>query len=157
MTILWLIILGASGVLALFITGILVVQYLIGFENSLRDEAGNLEAGRSRTGFLLSFLVFALLIGVPIAAIWLADGNGLALSFLEMWAMAYAIFFLANLYDLVVVDYILVVRHRPGFISGLPDTPYYTTMKPHVQGFVRGLVIGLVISLISAGIAWLVF
>ncbi len=150
----WLAILGASGVLALFITGILVVQYLIGFENSLRDEAGNLEAGRSRTGLLLSILVFALLIGVPAIAIGLAERAGVSLSFLEMWAGAYAIFFLANLYDLVIVDYVLVVRHRPGFISGLPDTPYYTTMKPHVQGFARGLVIGLLISLISAAIAW---
>jgi hypothetical protein len=73
-----------------------------------------------------------------------------------MWAMAYAIFVLVNLYDLIVLDYILVVRHRPSFITGLPDTPYYTTMKPHVQGFVRGLVVGIVLSLVSALLAWII-
>lgn len=135
----------------------LLVQHALGSDNSVRDEAGNLGAGRSPAGLLISVLVFALLIGVPAVAIGLADRAGVSLSFLEMWAGAYAIFFLANLYDLVVVDYVLVVRHRPGFITGLPDTPYYTTMKPHVQGFARGLVIGLLISLVSAAIAWLLF
>ncbi len=147
------IILGAAGVLALLVTGMLILQYALGRENSLRDEAGNLEAGRSPTGLLLSVLVFSLLIGVPVAAIWLAASSGYSLSFLAMWAMAYAIFFLVNLYDLIVLDYILVVHHRPRFITGLPDTPYYTTMKPHVLGFARGLIIGIVISLISASLA----
>ncbi|HSG17698.1 MAG TPA: hypothetical protein VLE70_15425 [Anaerolineae bacterium] len=152
-----MIILGTAGVLALLVTGMLLVQYALGIESSLRDEAGNLEAGRSLTGLLLSVLVFSLLIGVPVVAIWLAESAGYSFSFLGMWAMAYAIFFLVNLYDLVVLDYVLVVRHRPSFITGLPDTPYYTTMKPHVQGFARGLIIGLVISLISALLAWFVF
>ena len=156
MTIL-LIILGAAGVLALLVTSMLLVQYALGIENSLRDEDGNLEAGRSPTGLLLSVLVFSLLIGVPVVAIWLAESAGHSFSFLGMWAMAYAIFFLVNLYDLVVLDYILVVRHRPKFITGLPDTPYYTTMKPHVQGFARGLIIGVLLSLISALLAWFVF
>jgi hypothetical protein len=156
MTIL-LIILGAAAALALLVTGMLLVQYALGIENSLRDETGNLEAGRSLTGLLLAVLVFSLLIGVPVAAIWLAESAGHSFSFLGMWAMAYAIFVLVNLYDLIVLDYVLVVRHRPSFITGLPDTPYYTTMKPHVQGFARGLIIGVVISLISALLAWFVF
>lgn len=156
MTIL-VIILVAAGLLALLVTSMLLLQYVLGIENSLRDEAGNLEAGRSPTGLLLSMFVFSLLIGVPVVAIWLAESTGYSLSFLGMWAVAYAIFFLVNLYDLIVLDYILVVRHRPSFISGLPDTPYYTTMTPHVQGFARGLIIGVVISLISALLAWFVF
>jgi hypothetical protein len=155
MTIL-LIILGAAGALALLTTGMLVVQYLLGIENSLRNEEGNLEAGRSPAGLLLSVLVFSLLIGVPVIAILLADSSGYSLPFLGMWAMAYAIFVLVNLYDLIVLDYILVVRHRPSFITGLPDTPYYTTMKPHVQGFARGLVIGIVLSLVSAILSWFI-
>ena len=156
MTIL-LIIFGAAGVLAILVTGMLLVQYALGIENSLRDEEGNLEAGRSPAGLLLSVLVFSLLIGVPVVAISLAESAGHSFSFFGMWAMAYAIFFLVNLYDLIVLDYILVVRHRPSFITGLPDTPYYTTMKPHVQGFARGLIIGVVLSLISALLAWFVF
>jgi hypothetical protein len=155
MTIL-LIILVAAGALALLITGMLLLQYVLGVENSLRDEAGNLEANRSLVGLLLSALVFVLLIGVPASAILLAESNGHSLSFVGMWAMAYAIFVLVNLYDLIVLDYILVVRHRPRFITGLPDTPYYTTMKPHVQGFVRGLAIGIVLGLVSALLAWLI-
>ena len=66
-------------------------------------------------------------------------------------------FALVNLYDLVVLDYTLVVRHRPAFIKGLPDTAYYTTMKPHLQGFARGLLVGVVTSLISALLAGVLF
>jgi hypothetical protein len=121
----------------------------------VRDEAGNLDARRSPSGLLLSLLVFTMLIGVPAAAIGIAETTVVQFSFGQMWGLAYAIFFLANLYDLVVLDYILVVKHRPSFITGLPDTPYYTTMKPHVQGFTRGLVIGAITSLVSALLAQL--
>lgn len=148
---------GAVGALATFITGMLFVQYALGSENSLRDEDGNLEPGRNPAGLLMSVLVFSLLIGVPVAATWLAESAGYSLSFLEMWGMAYAIFFLVNLYDLVVLDYTLIVRHLPSLITGLLDTPYYTTKRLHVQGFMRGLIIGVAISLISALLAWFVF
>lgn len=150
-----LITLGATAVLVLLFTTLLLVQYKLGFENSVRDEAGNLDARRSPRGLLLSLFVFALLIGVPTAAIWIAETTVAPLTFGQMWGLAYAIFFLANLYDLVVLDYILVVKHRPSFITGLPDTPYYTTMKPHVQGFARALVIGAIISLVSVLLAQL--
>lgn len=154
MTIL-LIILGATAVLVLLFTTLLLVQYKLGFDNSLRDEAGNLDSRRSPVGLLLSLLVFTMLIGVPIVAIGIAETTVAQFSFGQMWSLAYAIFFLANLYDLVVLDYILVVKHRPSFITGLPDTPYYTTMKPHVQGFARALVIGVITSLVSALLAQL--
>jgi hypothetical protein len=156
MTLLW-ILLGTTGVLALVFTGLLFVQHFLGFENSLRDEAGQLDASRSRIGQVMFVLVFSLIIGGPVIAIHLVEQRTGPLSFGGMWGLAYAIFFLANLYDLVVLDYFLVVRHRPSFIKGLPDTPYYTTMKPHVQGFARGSGIGAVTSLLSALLAWFVF
>ena len=150
------IILGTTSVLALVFTGMLVVQYKLGFDNSLRDEEGKLDAERSPVGLLVSVFVFTLIIGAPVVAIRLAEMKVTPLSFGQMWGLAYSIFVLANLYDLIVLDYILVVRHRPRFITGLPETPYYTTMKPHILGFARGLIIGIITSLISAALTWFI-
>lgn len=59
---------------------------------------------------------------------------------------------LVNLYDFVVLDYLVIVRWHPAFLE-LPDTDYYTTTRPHAEGFVRGMVIGLPATLASAGLA----
>ena len=68
------------------------------------------------------------------------------------WGVAYGIYFIINLYDFVVLDYLVVVRWHPAFLK-LPDTDYYRTIRPHAEGFVRGSVIGLPATLASASLA----
>ena len=61
----------------------------------------------------------------------------------------YGIFMFIHLFDLFILDYLIVVKWHPSFLK-MPDTEYYTTFKPHVEGFFRGLPLGLVFSLIAS-------
>lgn len=141
--------------MALVFTGLLAVQYLLGSSHSVRDEAGNFDLRRSPLGLLMVIIVFSLMIGIPVVAnAWLAARVGTQ-PFLTYFLVSYGVFFFVNLWDLVVLDYILIVRFRPSFLT-LLDTPYYTTIQPHIKGWFRGLVIGLLTSLVAAAISlWL--
>lgn len=106
---------------------------------------------------LMPVLIFLLMIGIPVAAgLWLDRSADIRLSFWEYFLLCYGIFFVANLWDLLILDYLLLLKFRPSFLK-LPDTPYYTTFKPHLQGWVRGLAIGIATSLIAAGICGTLF
>ncbi len=141
--------------LSLAFTCLLVTQYFLGFEHSVRSEDGQLDAG-NRGGWVgkaMFGFAIVLIIGFPLLAVQHAERVAVEpLSFGVAFLLAYGVFSLANLWDLVVFDYILVVKHRPRFIQGLPNTPYYTTMKPHLLGWLRGSIIGLITSLLAATI-----
>ena len=55
----------SAAMMALIVTGLALLQHRLGFDNSLRDEAGHMDARRSPVGLLLSASVFSLLIGGP--------------------------------------------------------------------------------------------
>ncbi len=75
-----------------------------------------------------------------------------AITYWRALTVAYGIFFIINLYDFVVLDYLVIVRWHPAFLQ-LPETDYYRTTRPHAEGFARGCVIGVPTSLASAGLA----
>jgi hypothetical protein len=141
--------------MAAIFTLLLISQYLLGFNNSARNESGDFDMRRSPIGILMVVFVFSLIIGIPVLAnTWLTTELGKQ-SWLSYFMVAYGIFFFTNLWDLIVFDYILIIRFRPSFIK-LPDTSYYTTMQPHIKGWFRGLVIGLLTSFMAATISiWL--
>ena len=62
-----------------------------------------------------------------------------------LWLNAFGIFFVVHLFDLIVLDYLIVVKWHPKFLK-MPDTPYFTTFKPHLIGFFRGIPFGVIIS-----------
>jgi hypothetical protein len=150
-------ILGYGLLSSLVFTGLLFVQYFLGSERSVRDEEGNFDRRRGGPlALVMLLLMLSLIMGIPvIASSAVLTTMGEPLAFATYFAIGYGIFFFVNLWDLVIIDYILVVRFRPRAIK-VPDTAYYNTMKPHVQGWFRGLIIGLVTSLIAALIAMVV-
>ncbi len=100
--------------------------------------------------------------GFPLAApcVWYADllqpqiekqhqGN---LSFLAAFLNAYAIFTFFNLFDLLVLDYLVMIGLQPDFVV-LPGTEgmasYHDYFFPFI-GFLKGLGIGLIPSLLIA-------
>ena len=114
-------------------------------------------SNKQKAEILLMFIiVFCVIIGIPVLAnVWLASRVETQ-PFWIYFSVSYGVFFFANLWDLIVFDYVLVVRFRSSFLT-LPDTPYYPTMQPHIKGWFRGLVIGLVTSLVVALISmWLI-
>ncbi len=66
-----------------------------------------------------------------------------------LWLNSFGIFMVIHLYDLLIIDYLIVIKWRPKFFN-LPETAYYTQFKPHVDGFIRGIPFGILVSLIVA-------
>ena len=141
---------GAIG--SLIFTGALVVMRAAGVVDATRDPEGRFKrlSMKALAGFLF---IVVLMIGFP-ALGTLAIVGGDALSFWAAWGVAYGIYFIINLYDFVVLDYLVIVRWHPAFLH-LPDTDYYRTTRPHAEGFVRGTLIGLPATAASAGLALL--
>ncbi|MDI9637718.1 hypothetical protein QPK87_22705 [Kamptonema cortianum] len=150
----WISVVIAYGLVAcVLFTGLIAVQFVVGGEQSLRDENGRVRKQEqwNASALVMLLMAVALFIGVPVVANSLVSQGG-ASSIPNFWIYlitAYSIAFLVNLYDLVVIDYLVILRWRPAFLH-LPDTLYYTTLRPHVEGWKRGLLIVLILSFISA-------
>jgi hypothetical protein len=151
----WVFVTLVSGLVAcLLFTGLIAVQFALGGGQSPRDEHGRVRKKDqwSASAFIMLVAAVGLFIGVPVVANGAVSQAAAASAVPQFWLYlitAYSIAFLVNLYDLVVIDYLLIVRLRPAFLH-LPNTPYYTTLRPHVEGWKRGLVIVLILSIGSA-------
>ena len=77
---------------------------------------------------------------------------GVTPGFEILFLNAFGIYFFLMLFDLIVLDYLIVVKWHPKFLN-LPDTDYYTKFKPHLKGFGRGLAIGIIFSAIISYIS----
>lgn len=135
---------------SLVFTGLLFFMRAVGVTDAARDRGGRFKrlSMKSLIG-IMSMLTF--MIGFPaLGASSILSGNNLTLW--TAWGAAYGIYFVINLYDFVVLDYLVIVRWHPAFLD-LPDTDYYTTMRPHAEGFARGILIGLPATIASAGLA----
>ena len=134
-----------SGIL----TAALIVLRASGVVDATRDREGKFK--RLTAKGLIGFLTMVLIVvGFPTwGTLSVLDGD--VSSFWAAWGVAYGIFFVINLYDLVVLDYLVIVRWHPAFLE-LPDTDYYRTLRPHAEGFVRGSLMGLVATSASAGL-----
>lgn len=135
---------------SLLFTANLLLMRAWGVIDAARDSEGKFKrlSVKSFIGFS-SMLV--LMVGFPaLGALAILSGD--ILSFWSAWGVAYGIYFIVNLYDFVVLDYLVIVRWHPAFLR-LPDTDYYTTARPHAEGFARGTVIGLPATLASASLA----
>ena len=121
-------------------TGMLIIHHNWGPGPTVRDEEGN------RQKIAPEFRVFVAIEMIVIVSILLVCstmaierfqivnvGGGNVLKFL----IAYCTLFLINLWDLVVIDWALVVRFRPRSLV-LPDTRYFNSMKPHLKGWIVG-------------------
>ncbi|MFW9856729.1 MAG: hypothetical protein ACFFFG_16880 [Candidatus Thorarchaeota archaeon] len=139
-------------------TALLVILYLSGSGNLVRDEEGKFKKKKKIQirVYLLYVLLLSLLTGLPILAnIFFVVEEGITLDIVEIFTLTYGIFLFANVWDLILIDYFLVVKNVFR-LKNLPETLYYTSFRPHLVGFFRGLVFGLFFSLISSGITYLV-
>ncbi|MEM9465029.1 MAG: hypothetical protein AAGA90_06635 [Actinomycetota bacterium] len=96
-------------------------------------------------------LLMLVAVGVPVAAAWIGATDHDA-GFWERALMAYLIFQIFNLVDLVVIDIVIFVWIRPSWMTiegyEMPDD-----YDLHVRGFVNGLAIGMPIAAVAAGVS----
>jgi hypothetical protein len=138
-----------GGLGSLLFTGLLLLMRSIGVTDAARDREGKFRrmTWKSLVGFAS---VLTMMVGFPaLGSATILEGD---ISLWAAWGVAYGIFFVVNLYDFVVLDYLLIVRWHPAFLN-LPDTDYYKTTRPHAAGFARGTVMGIPATLVSAGLA----
>lgn len=110
---------------------------------------------RLSTWLGMPFLVVLLLFPIYAAGLFLARSGG---SFLEVWLYAFGLFFAFNLWDLLVLDWLVFCTLTPRrfVIPGSEGHPAYKDYAFHFRGFLIGTVFSLVASLIAAPVAWLV-
>lgn len=137
-------------------TALLLALHLAGPEHGVRDAAGRFAPRASRWARAAAAAAAVLLLAVPAAAAagYVRAGGGAG--FAGAALAAYLAFFVVNLYDLLVVDGLLVLGLGRRF-GALPATPYFTTWRPHLAGFARGLAVGVVPSLAAAAVAVVAF
>ena len=118
-------------------------------------------AAEKRLSNLLMIPTMAVFIGLPLYQVLaLKASTGGTLPFWTMFLYAYGIFFIVNLWDLVVMDWIgmrlFVNPQKPPF-PGSEGAAGWRDDAFHFRGFLKGCVIGLVMMLPVALLAVYVF
>lgn len=108
-------------------------------------------AREKRLTYVLGVPIFAIFIGLPLYQVLaLKAANDGVLSLGAAFAYAYGIFLIVNLWDLVVMDWILMtvfVDPQKPPLAGSEGAAGWRDYGFHFRGFVKGTVIGLVMML----------
>lgn len=143
-------ILSIGGIGCLVFTVFLLFMAYSGIASEMRDEEGNFKKKRNLKTVLGATLFIFFLIGLLyVGNLCLMDTVEESPGLLLLWINSFGIFFLIHLYDLVIIDYLVIVKWHPGFLN-LPDTHYYRSFRPHFDGFLKGIPLGVGASLIAS-------
>lgn len=119
----------------------------------IQERAGPMSQRAKRQRRIVALALLLLLFGVPTYSnVQLKRENQGRLTFLAAWLNAYAILVMFNLFDLLVIDFLFVIRLPPDFIvlPGTEGMESYHDFFFHFVGFLKGLGFGLVPSLLIA-------
>lgn len=108
-------------------------------------------AKKQRTIVTIPFIT--LLLGFPAYSnLRLKRRNHGHLSLRHAFVNAYSVFAFSNLFDLLILDYLVMLRMRPGFaiLPGTQASDYTNDYFFHFVGFLKGMGYGLIPSLIIA-------
>lgn len=146
---------GATG--CVVFTGFLLFMAYTGIAAAMRDEEGKFRKGVNFKTILGALLFLCFLLGVLcFANVSYANSPSYQPGFINLWINSFCVFFIIHLYDLVVLDYLVIVRWHPKFLN-LPATDYYRSFRPHLIGFFKGIPLGIVASfLVSLLIYWII-
>ena len=133
----------------LFTIFLLIMSYS-GIASAIRDENGNFKKDLNFKsvlgGLLFSFFLLGILVLANINYSYtLPNTHG----FIELLINSFGVFLVIHIYDLLILDYLIVVKWHPKFLK-LPNTDYYTTITPHIKGFLKGLPLGIIASVLAS-------
>lgn len=125
---------------SLVFTGILLIHHFYGPGPDTHDEHGKKTKvdPEYRTFVVVELIVMisTMLVFASLAINQLRSTVSDSGALMQI-AAGYTVLWIINLWDLIVIDWALVIRFRPKSIE-LPDTVYYTSMKPHFLGWLAG-------------------
>ena len=126
------------------------------YPRDIQERAGPMSETAKRQRLLIVPPFFAVLIGLPIySTLRLKRQHGGHLSLVAAFLNTYGVFELANLFDLVVLDYAFLIKGRPrwALLPGTEDMiDSYLDVSLHIKGFFKGSFFGIFPCLL---IAWL--
>ena len=77
--------------------------------------------------------------------------------FADTFFHVFMLFFVVNIYDMLVLDWCVFCHSKKLRIPGTEDMDTdYTDYLFHVKGAMKGTIIGIVVALLSGGMIWLV-
>lgn len=119
---------------------------------SLEEYKGRIPTRNDKIVMKMTGAVVFIIIGVLLARMAGAEG------FLDAFIHMFILFTIVNLYDLVVIDWLLFSNLKRFRIPGTEDmVSEYHNYRFHFIAFMRGIVIGIVISAIVGLVNMLIF
>jgi hypothetical protein len=123
-------------------------MFLRHFPKEIREIVPPRSAKERRMSLLLGAPLGLLFIGSTFASalLWRASVQG-GLSFWELFAHVFGLFFLFNLVDLLILDWLIVCRFTPRWLI-IPGTEHIVMPKEYFYHF-KGFLLGTVVSVIG--------
>ena len=119
----------------------------------IQAKVGPMSAAAKKQRLIVAIPFLVSMLGLPsYSNLKLKRENHGRLSFKNGFINAYAVYTLFGLFDLLVIDYLLLIRLRPRFavLPGTDDREYANDFAYHLNGFLKGLGFGMIPSLIIA-------
>jgi hypothetical protein len=128
---------------------------LKGFPAALQAIVPPQTASEKRMSIWLGLPFLSVIVGYPIYAAFGPQAHGA--SFLVLWAYASGVFFVANVWDWLIIDCLVVCAITPTWlvIPGTEGHPAYKDYWFHFRGFMIGTVVSSASGLVAAAIATL--
>jgi vacuolar-type H+-ATPase subunit I/STV1 len=131
-------------------TGFILFMAFSGIASAMRDEEGKFRKEKSIKSVLGIGMFLCFLLGLLLFAnIRYTNSLPTTPGLIDLWINSFGVFFVLHVYDLLVLDFLIVVTWHPTFLN-LPNTPYYRTFRPHLIGFFKGIPLGMIASLLAS-------
>jgi hypothetical protein len=123
-------------------------MFLKHFPKEIREIVPPKSEKERRMSILLGVPLGLLFIGPTFASalLWRASAQG-SLSFWELFAHVFGLFFLFNLVDLLILDWLIVCRFTPRWLI-IPGAEHIVMPKEYLYHF-KGFLMGTVVSVIG--------
>jgi hypothetical protein len=126
----------------------------------IRAKHGPMSQRSKRQRLPVGIIFIALILGI---VTWSLRGVGINaggdITFVAAFIHLLVMFSVFNLLDLLVLDWLIMIKIRPGFIilPGTEGLAGYGDYGFHFRGFLIGIVISLLVSLLAGGIVAVFF
>ena len=127
--------------------------FLRHYPKEIQENVPPKTAKEKRMSIGLGIPLILLLVGSPFASslIWRAEAQT-GPSFWELAEHAFGVIFIFNLFDLLILDWLILCRFTPRWVL-LPGAEHIVIPKPylqHFQGFLAGTIFSVVVGIAAA-------
>lgn len=133
-----------------------LVLFIVRFNPAILDRVGKVSDKTKKQRMLFFVPSLLLLLGIPLRSnLLLKKQNKGELNFLSAFLNAYAVNLVVNLFDLLIMDYLLLIHLQPTFIKPAITNldPIYLRYSFHFKAFMKGLILTMLTSLILAALS----